>query len=183
VLYAYALGKAQRVLHGLDPTIGPILVHGAVDRFLPIYRQAGVDLPATEHATAASAKAGRGRAMVLAPPSAAGTPWLKKFGPVSTAMASGWMQIRGTRRRRAMDRGFALSDHADWDGLQSVIRETGAEQVWVTHGYTSVMVRSLAEQGFNARAIPTRFEGEIDEPAEAAVDDAGNETVSPIAEE
>jgi putative mRNA 3-end processing factor len=97
-------------------------------------------------------------------------------------MASGWMQIRGTRRRRAMDRGFALSDHADWDGLQAAIRATGAQQVWVTHGYTSVMVRSLAEQGLNARAIPTRFEGEIDESAEAAIDGAAEEPIAPLDE-
>ncbi|HET6879479.1 MAG TPA: ligase-associated DNA damage response exonuclease [Pirellulales bacterium] len=163
VLYCYALGKAQRVMAGLDATIGPILVHGAVDRFLGAYERQGVRLPASERATDENARASRGRAMVIAPPSAANSPWLRKFGPVSTGIASGWMQIRGTRRRKAVDRGFPLSDHADWDGLQSVVRASGAEQIWVTHGYSGAMVRWLQEQGTAARAIETRFEGELDQ--------------------
>lgn len=162
LLYAYSLGKAQRVLAGLDDTIGPILVHGAVDRYLPHYERAGVRLPTTERATDENAKSTRGRAMVVAPPSAANSSWLRKFGPLSTAVASGWMQIRGMRRRKAVDRGFALSDHADWDGLQQTIRQSGAEQVWVTHGYINPMVRWLQEQGIAARAVETRFEGELD---------------------
>lgn len=163
VLYAYALGKAQRVLAALDPTIGPILVHGAVERFLGAYLRQGVRLPVTERATDDNARATRGRAIVIAPPSAMKSPWLKKFGPISTAVASGWMQIRGLRRRQAVDRGFTLSDHADWNGLLSVIRESQAEQVWVTHGYTVPMVRWLQEQGVDARAVETKFEGELAE--------------------
>jgi putative mRNA 3-end processing factor len=169
VIYAYSLGKAQRVLAGLDASIGPILVHGAVDRFLPAYEAAGVRLPVTERANLENAKASRGRAMVVAPPSAAGTPWLRKFGPVSTAIASGWMQIRGPRRRRAVDQGFALSDHADWSGLLGAIDATGAERIWVTHGYSPVMTRWFADQGKQARVIPTRYEGEQLEEPEAAV--------------
>ena len=166
VIFAYALGKAQRVLAALDATIGPILMHGAVSRFYSAYERAGVALPAAEYAGADNSKAGRGRAIVVAPPSAAGTPWLRKFGPVSTAMASGWMQIRGARRRRSMDRGFVLSDHADWNGLIETVRATGAEEIWVTHGYTAEMVRWLSENGWNARAIATRYEGEVDDPEE-----------------
>lgn len=163
LLYAYALGKSQRVLHGLDTSIGPVLVHGAVERFLPHYERQGVGLPVTERATDDNARSTRGRAMVIAPPSAANSLWLKKFGPISQAVASGWMQLRGTRRRKAVDRGFALSDHADWPGLLATIRESAAERVWVTHGYTNVMARWLAEQGIDARVVPTRFEGETEE--------------------
>jgi putative mRNA 3-end processing factor len=166
VVFAYALGKAQHLLAGLDPSIGPILVHGAVDRFLAHYSQAGVALPPTERATTENARATRGRALVVAPPSAANTPWMKKFGEVSLAMASGWMQIRGPRRRRALDAGFALSDHADWNGLLDSISATGAQEVWATHGYSGVLVRWLTEHGIEARAIKTAFEGE--EEAEAA---------------
>src|SRR5581483_11690613 len=126
VVYAYALGKSQRVLAGLDPSVGPILVHGAVHRYLALYRAAGIPLPEAQWAEADNSRATRGRAIVLAPPSAAATPWLRKFGAISTAMASGWMQLRGTRRRRSVDRGFALSDHADWPGLLAAIAETGA---------------------------------------------------------
>jgi putative mRNA 3-end processing factor len=168
VIFAYALGKAQRVLAGLDATIGPVLMHGAVSRFYSAYERAGIALPAAEYAGAENSKASRGRALVVAPPSAAGTPWLRKFGPVSTAMASGWMQIRGARRRRSMDRGFVLSDHADWNGLIGTIRSTGAEEIWVTHGYTAEMVRWLSENGWNARAIATRYEGEVEDPEEAS---------------
>ena len=162
VLYCYALGKAQRVLSGLDANVGPILIHGAVERFLSAYERQGVRLPATERATEDNARSTRGRAMVVAPPSAENSPWLRKFGPISTSIASGWMQIRGMRRRRSVDRGFPLSDHADWDGLLGVIRESRAEQVWVTHGYTGPMVRWLQQQGVAARAIETRFEGELE---------------------
>jgi putative mRNA 3-end processing factor len=157
VLYCYALGKAQRVLAGLDATLGRILIHGAVERFLGAYERQHVRLPVTERATDENARATRGRAMVVAPPSAANSPWLRKFGPISTGIASGWMQIRGV----------PLSDHADWDGLFSVIRAAGAEQIWVTHGYTGPMVRWLQEQGLGARAVETRFEGELEGNDEA----------------
>jgi putative mRNA 3-end processing factor len=164
VLYAYSLGKAQRVLASLDATLGPILVHGAVHALLPAYAAAGVRLPAVEHAGLVSARGTRGRALVVAPPLAQGSPWLKKFGPVSTAIASGWMQVRGRRRRKAVDRGFALSDHADWAGLNATIEASGAEEVWLTHGSTGPMTRWLKERGVNARPIATQFEGETDDP-------------------
>ena len=167
IIYTYALGKAQRLLAGLDPAIGPILVHGAIDRLLPPYRDAGVQLPPTERATADNAKASRGRAMVIAPPSSAGSPWLKKFGKHSDAFASGWMQIRGTRRRRSIDRGFVLSDHADWPGLLSAIEATGASRIGITHGTVTPLARYLREEkSLDAYPISTRFEGEVDDTAE-----------------
>lgn len=165
VLCAYALGKTQRLLAGLDPSIGPILLHGASVRLTDAYRAGGVNLPPTLPATVENAAATKGRALVLAPPSALGTPWLRKFEPASLAMASGWMQIRGTRRRRAMDRGFVLSDHADWPGLLSAIEATGAERIGVTHGYTESLVRWLRERGRDAWVVPTRYEGESGDAA------------------
>jgi putative mRNA 3-end processing factor len=113
-----------------------------------------------EYVTPEVARAHRGRALVLAPPSAANSPWARRFGASSTAFASGWMQIRGTRRRKAMDRGFVLSDHADWPGLLEAIAATGAESVGVTHGYAGTVARYLAERGLNAWVLPTQFEGE-----------------------
>jgi putative mRNA 3-end processing factor len=168
VLFAYSLGKAQRILAAIDESIGPLLVHGAVLAYLPAYAAAGVRLPSVQHADQASARATRGKALVLAPPSAAGSPWIRKFGPISTAFASGWMQIRGTRRRKAVDRGFALSDHADWAGLNSVIHQSGAEEIWLTHGATGPMMRWLSERGVNAKSLVTRYEGEADEQPAAA---------------
>lgn len=165
MLFAYALGKSQRLLAGVDASIGPIYTHGAVERLNQDYRASGIALPETAYAAAA-----RGvdwsKALIIAPPSAQGTPWMRRFGAVSTGVASGWMQLRGTRRRKAVDRGFALSDHADWPGLLEAIQATGAEQVWVTHGYTAVLARWLNEQGLQARAVATQFEGEVEESSE-----------------
>lgn len=166
LLFAYALGKAQRLLAGLDAGIGPIFTHGAVEKLNAAYRAAGVRLPETRHAGSVPRGTSWDGALVVAPPSAHGTAWAQKFGAASTGFASGWMQVRGTRRRRAVDRGFVLSDHADWPGLLGAIRATGAERVWVTHGYTAVLVRWLQEQGIDAEAVPTRFEGERDDAAD-----------------
>ena len=162
ILFAYSLGKAQRILASIDASLGPILVHGAVHALLPAYAAAGVKLPPVEHAGLFAAKAHRGKALVIAPPLARGSPWMRRFGPVSTAIASGWMQIRGTRRRKAVDRGFPLSDHADWNGLNSAIDASGAAEVWLTHGSTGAMTRWLRERGVNAAPLATPFEGETD---------------------
>ena len=150
VLFAYSLGKAQRVLAGVDASIGSIFVHAAVAKLLPHYAAAGVRLPAVNGGDAEGA-------LVVTPSAAEDAAWLKKFGETSTAFASGWMQLRGARRRQALDRGFALSDHADWPGLLTAIRATGAERVWVTHGSTAPMVRWLRENGWDAAALATRF--------------------------
>ena len=169
LLYCYSFGKAQRILAGLDPSIGPILAHGAVLPLTDVYRAAGVRLPEIHYAGTFADKAALRRAIVLAPPSSAGTTWLRRFGEISDAFASGWMQLRGTRRRRGVDRGFALSDHADWPGLQKAITETGAERVFVTHGSTSVMVRWLREQGLDAQEFATEYGDEEMEETTGAV--------------
>lgn len=174
VVYAYSVGKAQRVLASLDSGVGPLLVHGAVARHLPAYRAAGVALPDVLPATAENAKEHRGACLVVAPPSAAGSPWLRKFGPVSQAMASGWMRVRGTRRRRALDAGFALSDHADWRGLLAAIDASGARRVLVTHGAVDPLVRWLTESGRDARAWRTEWAGE-----EGANEDAATREGAP----
>ena len=169
LLYCYSFGKAQRILAGLDPSIGPILAHGAVLPLTDVYRAAGVRLPEIHYAGTFADKAALRRTIVLAPPSSAGTTWLRRFGEISDAFASGWMQLRGTRRRRGVDRGFALSDHADWPGLQKAITETGAERVFVTHGSTSVMVRWLREQGLDAQEFATEYGDEEMEETTGAV--------------
>ena len=157
ILYAYALGKTQRILSGLDASVGPILVHGAVARFLPAYEAAGVKLPVVQRAESDAIKRTRGSALVIAPPSARNTPWLRKFGSQSSGFASGWMHIRGNRRRSNVDRGFVLSDHADWDGLLSTMRATGATRIGVTHGYTEPLARYLNERGTHTKVYRTRF--------------------------
>ena len=163
ILFGYALGKAQRILALLDSAVGPIYCHGAVEKLNRVYRDAGVVLPPTLYAGEAERGTDWSRALILAPPSCNGTPWMRKFGKVSTAFASGWMRIRGTRRRRSIDRGFVVSDHADWPDLLAAIDATGAERVLVTHGYRSALVRWLEEHGKDAQVLETRFEGERDE--------------------
>ena len=180
VVFAYALGKAQRIIAGLDESIGPIYCHGAVQRVNDDYRATGVVLPATQYAGRATDKRDWARAIIVAPPSAIASPWLRKFGPASTAFASGWMRIRGARRRRSVERGFVLSDHADWGGLTSAIRATGAHRVLATHGRTTAMVRWLREQGIDAAPLSTEFVGESDDVEVDATESDENEPASTI---
>jgi len=170
VLFAYALGKAQRVLCGLDPSIGPIGVHGAVARLNPHYRAAGRPLPETIPANADTRDTLRGKGLIVAPGSARNTPWIRKFAPYSLGFASGWMTVRGARRRQALDRGFVLSDHVDWPGILQTIETSGASRVGVTHGYAAPLVRWLREhKSLDAFEVPTRYVGEA-EPEEAKTD-------------
>lgn len=164
VLGAYALGKAQRILAQLDPEQGPILTHGAVEATNAVLRAQGLTLPPTVQVTAEITAKTHPGALVLATPSALGTPWMKRFGATETGFASGWMRMRGVRRRRGADRGFVMSDHADWPGLNQAIAETGAERIFVTHGYTSVFRKWLEDQGYDAQIVETQFEGESVEP-------------------
>ena len=157
VLMCYSFGKAQRILAGVDSSIGPIVVHGAVEPLNRAYRAAGVALPETRLATEVTDRSEFKRALVLCPPSAAAGPWVRRFGEFSDAFASGWMQLRGARRRGGYDRGFVLSDHADWPGLMHAIGATGAERVIVTHGSIPVMVRYLTGQGLQAEAFETEY--------------------------
>lgn len=159
-LGAYALGKAQRLISMLDPKIGPILTHTAVENTNRILREQRYTLPETILANAELNPRDHPGAIVICPPSAMGSAWARKFGPQETGFASGWMAIRGIRRRRAGDRGFVISDHADWAGLLSAIRQTGAENIYVTHGYTDIFNKYLNENGWHSRVVPTQFEGE-----------------------
>lgn len=165
VVFAYALGKAQRVLAGLDSSIGPIYCHGAVEALNKGYRVAGIRLPETSYVGNAAHDHAWAGAMIVAPPMAMGSLWMRRFDESSTAFVSGHMLIRGARRRRKIDRGFPLSDHADWPGLQQAVRASGAEEVLVTHGQVGSMVRWLREQGLSAQPLKTQFEGEQDEVA------------------
>ena len=160
LLGAYALGKAQRLLAMVDRSIGPILTHGAVENTNAVLRAQGIGLPETIRVTPGLKARDHPGALVLAPPSAVSGPWARRFPGASLAFASGWMALRGVRRRRAADRGFVVSDHADWPGLNAAIAATGAERIFVTHGYTGVFCRWLTEQGYDAKVVETDYEGE-----------------------
>ena len=167
IVYAYTFGKAQRVLAGIDESIGTIVVHGAVAAMDEAYRASGVALPATKSVLECSPIELRG-ALVVAPPSAQGSGWIRRFGEHGDAFASGWMQLRGARRRRSLDRGFVLSDHADWPGLLEAIAATGAPRVIVTHGYVEPLVRWLREQGYESDAFRTEYGDEHEETLETS---------------
>lgn len=163
VLFGYTVGKAQRLLSGIDPTIGPLFAHGAILKACQAYRACGVDLPELSSVMEVDKTFDWSKALVIAPPSARGSTWLRRFGDVSMAMASGWMRVRGVRRRRVVDRGFVISDHVDWLGLMEAIQASEAESIWVTHGYTEPVVRHLQGQGFSARSVQTQFRGELED--------------------
>jgi putative mRNA 3-end processing factor len=165
VLFAYAMGKAPRILAELArllPEERTVHVHGAVEGLVELYREAGVRmLPTARVSETAKGRSFAGE-MILAPPAAGGSTWMRRFGPHQTGFASGWMRVRGTRRRKGFDRGFALSDHADWPALLRTIEETGARRVLVTHGYADELSRYLRERGYDSAPLPTPFQGEAD---------------------
>lgn len=155
VVFAYSLGKAQRLIAGVDPSIGAIYCHPSVEELNQEYRASGIHLPKTWLPSQAPARKSWGGVLLVAPPSMANSAWLATFGSASTAMISGWMLTRATRRSQTFDRGFPLSDHADWPGLLKAIEETQADQILVTHGESGPIIRWLTESGKDARAVKT----------------------------
>ncbi|WP_435258362.1 ligase-associated DNA damage response exonuclease [Thioclava sp. FR2] len=167
ILAAYGLGKAQRIITMLTGA-GPILTHGAVEETTKILRNQGYKIPPTIPVTRNTDASTHPGALVIAPPSAVDSAWSRRFGQVEVGFASGWMAIRGIRRRRGYGTGFIISDHADWDGLNHAIRETGASRVFVTHGYTDPFRQWLDSQGYDAGIVQTEYGGEAEEPIEIA---------------
>ncbi|MFD2942365.1 ligase-associated DNA damage response exonuclease [Flavobacterium notoginsengisoli] len=166
VLFGYSLGKAQRLLKYLDPHIGTIYTHGAIENMTEIIRPL-IDLPPTIRVNTETKKEDLLGNIVIAPPSAHGSTWIRRMTPFVTGSASGWMAFRGARRRRAVDRGFVLSDHCDWTGLLESIKATGAERVICTHGYSDIFSKYLRELGYDARTANTQYEGETNDTDES----------------
>jgi len=164
LLFCYAFGKAQRVLAELKAlTDRPVYLHGAVQNLVETYRAVGVEMIETLPVSEMDRKYKFEGDLILAPPSGHRSSWMKRFKNPQTGFASGWMAVRGNRRRRGYERGFVLSDHADWPGLLQTVRETGAEQVYVTHGQNDVLSRYLREvENVDAQPLDTLFEGEAD---------------------
>jgi putative mRNA 3-end processing factor len=164
VLFCYALGKAQRLLaelRGVAPE--PIRLHGAMVGLTDIYRDLGIPLAPAERIREDERGRALAGALVLAPLSARGTPWMRRLPHPSPAFASGLMRVRGVRRQRSFDRGFVLSDHADWRALLDTIDATGASRVLVTHGWSEALARFLSERGLETGTLRTAFEGEAGE--------------------
>ena len=158
ILFAYSLGKAQRILQNLDQSIGSVYVHGAIWNTNQALIGNGIELWDVPKVSVELPKSAFKGSLIIAPPSAMGTSWMKRFTPYQTGICSGWMAVRGTRRRRAADRGFILSDHADWEALVHVITETEADKVYLTHGNTASFGRFLQEErGIDAVELKTLF--------------------------
>ncbi|MFT4568084.1 MAG: putative mRNA 3-end processing factor [Saprospiraceae bacterium] len=160
LITGYSLGKAQRILQGLDTSIGKIFTHGAVENINEVIRDQGIELQGTTRIiTDTKAKECIG-GIIIAPPSSINSPWLKRFKPLTVGIASGWMTLRGARRRRGAERGFVLSDHVDWKDLNIAVLESGAERVITTHGYASIYARYLEEKGIESFNADTEYTGE-----------------------
>ena len=163
VLVGYSLGKAQRILQNLDMNIGKVYTHGVIQNSNDALIRNGVALNLTEKITYETTKEQINGNMVICPPSAVGSAWMRKLNPYSFGYCSGWMAIRGAKKRRAADRGFVLSDHADWDGLITAIAATACETVYLTHGFTASFSRYLSDVGYDAHEAKTLYGSEDDE--------------------
>ena len=181
VLIAYSLGKAQRVLHALVGEVDQVYAHGAIWNMQETLLNSGVltrgILPELIRVTPEIPKENFKNAVIIAPPSADGTPWMKKFSPAAVGICSGWMQVRGNQRRRNADAGFALSDHCDWKGLLSAVEATGASRVFVTHGFQSAFSRYLNEAGIEAGEVKTEYGTDEEEVTQ----DLTNDTAEQVA--
>lgn len=163
IFIAYSLGKAQRILKPLAETGIPIFAHGAVYNVHQTLLNSGWHLPLVNRITPETTKEDLRGCIVIAPSGAEGSPWIKRFSPYAVGICSGWMQVRGNQRRKNADAGFALSDHADWDGLLTAVKATGAEKVFATHGFQSAFSRYLNEHGIEAGEVKTNYGNEEDE--------------------
>ena len=161
VVFCYTIGKAQRLLAELAGSVDtPVWVHGAMRPMIDAYRAAGVVMPPALMVVDRPRGATFAGELILAPLSARGTPWMRRLGRFSDALASGLMRVRGVRRQRAYDRGFVLSDHADWPALLATIAETGASRVIATHGHAEPLARYLGESGLASGVMRTAWDGE-----------------------
>ncbi|HEX8446527.1 MAG TPA: ligase-associated DNA damage response exonuclease [Sphingomonas sp.] len=151
---AYALGKAQRVIRELRDRghADPIFIHGAMQKLCDLYVAHGIDLGELVPATGLKPAAMKG-AIVVAPPGALNDRWSRRLPDPITAMASGWMRVRGRARQKNVELPLILSDHADWDELTETLREIAPSEVWVTHGREDALVHWCMTRQIKARAL------------------------------
>ncbi len=160
ILAAYSLGKAQRIINSVDHSIGKIFTHGAVENVNEVIRRQSKHLKKTVRIVQGQKPSLYEGSLVIAPPTAVDSAWSERFNDFSSGVASGWMAMRGMRRRRAADRGFVLSDHADWEGLLAAIEATEAEKIYVTHGYTDIFSKYLRSIGYYSAVVNTQYAGD-----------------------
>lgn len=156
VFIGYSLGKSQRLMKALDG-MGELYVHHSIAKVNEAYKSVGIKLPDYKVVDLREDKKHLNGKIVLLPPALVDNPATKKIPNMAYAICSGWMQIRGAKRWRSADAGFAISDHADWQGLLSAIKSTEAEKVYVTHGKTAVFAKYLNEMGTWADEVKTQY--------------------------
>jgi len=182
VLIAYSLGKAQRVLQAVKEITNRIYAHGAIYNMHETLLKAHIlpegTLPLIKRVTPDTQKEEYAGSVVIAPPSADGTSWMRKFEPYAVGICSGWMQVRGNQRRRNADAGFALSDHCDWKGLLQAVEACGASKVFVTHGFQSVFSRYLNEIGIEAGEVKTEYGNDDEESTQELTNDTAEQTAT-----
>jgi putative mRNA 3-end processing factor len=171
----YSLGKAQHILHNIDHRLGPVYVHQSISDTNRALAFNGAVLPTYKTLTSETSRRELQGAFVLCPPTLFNSSWIKKIEAYETGYCSGWMSLRNFRKRMNVNRGFVLSDHADWKGLNAAIRATGAERVFVTHGYAETLARSLREDGLDAEVVQTLYGGEGDDDHPDLPDNTGEE--------
>lgn len=160
IIASYSLGKAQRIINNVDHTIGKIFTHGAVENVNEVIRRQGKRLHETTRVVQGQKPSSFEGSLVIAPPNAVDSAWSQRFHSYSTGVASGWVALRSTRRWRSADRGFVLSDHADWDGLLTAIKSTEAERIYVTHGYSAAFSKYLRSIGYYSAEVDTEYTGD-----------------------
>jgi len=161
VLIGYSMGKAQRLMQCVSAICNKIYVHGAIWNVHETLLKAGIALPDVKLVTNQVSKDAYKNSVIIAPSGADSSPWIKRFTPYNVGVCSGWMQVRGNVRRYNADAGFALSDHADWKGLLEAIKATGAQKVFVTHGFQSAFSRYLNEIGITSAEVKTEYGDEL----------------------
>lgn len=156
VFIGYSLGKSQRIMKALEG-LDELNVHYSIAKLNEAYESVGVQLPDYKTIDLREDKKHLDGKIVILPPALIDNPAMKKIPNLAYAICSGWMQIRGARRWRSADAGFAISDHADWQGLISAIKATKAEKVHITHGQTAVFSKYLNEIGISADEVKTEY--------------------------
>jgi len=156
VFLGYSLGKAQRILKLIEH-VDDVFVHSAIHNLNTAISNSGIDIPKSTLITSDFKKENVQRKIVILPPALLGSKLIKKIPNAATAICSGWMHIRGNRRWKGVDAGFAVSDHADWEGLLQAVKATEAEKVYVTHGSQAVFSKYLNEIGIEAHELKTEF--------------------------
>ena len=166
VFFGYSLGKAQRIIKMLEG-ITDIYAHSAIYNLNEAMLGCGVKLPQAKLLHSNINKVELQNKIVVLPPALLGSTLLKRIPNAATAVCSGWMQIRGNKRWRAVDAGFAVSDHADWNGLLQAVEASGAEKIYVTHGTQAIFAKYLNSIGFNAKEVKTAYGDEQTEDEDA----------------